>query len=743
MTNFKSIAPLAAYIDRIGAEELSFRRFMVKNYKGSHYYQERCLIKIGGDGDITVSNKEFAPTKEEAAAIKVALASANFPKHIRATEANVDVLRSQMKPDSILYVFWDRKDWTVVMVQERTTIDGHKAYVPWTFWSDAEWRRMEPEGALPFWKPKTVDARPGRRIMVHEGAKTAEFVDALVHDEERCRAHPWGAVLKEYEHWGMIGGALAPHRTDYAELRREKPAETIYVCDNDYPGKAALRVVSKEYGNALKGVMFDERWPGSWDLADEMPATMFARDGRYIGPTFDNMLQLATWATELMPNPAEKGRPITLLKAEFGQEWFHSVVPEVFVHKDWPNLIFNSQEFNNRVRPFSDVMDTARLVMSDAASKSAVLKYSPAEEPGIYSDNNGQRYINTHVPSGFKPEEGDVAPFIDFMEHLVPDEQDRHDLMKWCATLIARPDIKMLYGVLMISEIQGIGKGTLGEKILAPLIGEHNVSYPSESEIVESNYNYWAAHKRLAVVHEIYAGQSSKAYNKLKSVVTDRYITVSKKYQANYDIENWVHIFACSNSMRAIQLSGDDRRWFVPKVTELKQPAAYWQRLNDWLKEDGGLNKIKRWAESFVEAHGPVMRGDAAPWSAAKRDIVEDGYSPGMALVAQFLDRAKEEAGDKPVIVLDTDLIQMIKDVLYEGRPTDRLERPATIRKLAKARGWFVGEHRAQVKEWGTRGSWSRIITSNQDVSRRLPGEIAKEHKLMDVVNKAREWGKL
>ena len=103
--------------------------------------------------------------------------------------------------------------------------------------------------------------------------------------------------------------------------------------------------------------------------------------------------------------------------------------------------------------------------------------------------------------------------------------------MRWCATLIARPDIRMQYGVLLISETQGVGKGTLGEKILLPLVGKHNVVVPSE-KVVTGKFTGWVAHKRLAVVHEIYAGYSSKAYDELKSIITDQYIEVEMKFNS-------------------------------------------------------------------------------------------------------------------------------------------------------------------------------------------------------------------
>ena len=124
------------------------------------------------------------------------------------------------------------------------------------------------------------------------------------------------------------------------------------------------------------------------------------------------------------------------------------------------------------------------------------------------------------------------------------------------------------------------------------------------------------------MIHEIYAGHSAKAYNSLKSIVTDKYVTVNKKYMANYEVENWMHIFACSNSMRAIQLSGDDRRWHVPKVTEEKRPTSYWIGLNRWLEEKGGLGIVVSWAHEFLKKNKPVEKGASAPWSSLKREVV-------------------------------------------------------------------------------------------------------------------------
>ncbi len=704
-----------AYLVRVGAEVVNFRRAIVKIFRG-HYYHERASIKIGADGDVTCSVKEFAPTKEEAAAMKEALQGIEFPRTIKARTLEGLALKGET------FKFIDRKEGLIIMVQERRIhSNGTKSYLPWVMLSDGEWAQMEPDDGLPFWKPKRR-LGPGARVMIHEGAKAASFATDLVAKEAD---HPWLEELSLYEHWGMIGGALAPHRTNYEELNAEAPKEVVYVCDRDQPGESALQKVSARWGKRLKGIKFGDRFPETWDMADEMPATLF-KNGRYLGPKLRDLIKPATWATELV-HAGGKGRPVTVLKYDFAAEWLHCIRPEVFIHRDWSSELLSATEFNSTVAPFSHVDDTARLLRKDDASKNSVLKYDPSLPPGVYGGSERGHFINTHCPTSIDPEEGDDGPWLEFMEHLAPDDTDRLELERWCATLIARPDIRMHYGVLLISETQGVGKGTLGEKILAPLVGNLNASYPSESEIVDSNFNYWLSHKRLAVVHEIYAGHSSKAYNKLKSTITDKFVTVSRKYLPNYEIENWVHIFACSNSKRAIKLSMDDRRWFVPLLTEEKRPAEYWERLNCWLVDEGGLGVIRHWAEAWLKVNAPVMRGTDAPWSKLKREIVEEGYSPGQELVARTLDQIKEGNDGKDLFVLDLDLVELIKQQIYDGRHSDKLERPATVRAVAKAAGWFLGPKKSKVKAWGPRRYGARIVATSRALADTPQGELCNE----------------
>jgi hypothetical protein len=735
---------LMDYYSRIGAEVLNFKRAMIKIRHGQ-YYTEKCLIKVASDGTVTSSLEDFNPTEVEQAAIKSQWTSHDHPRHVEAEEAmardRISWLRDQ-KPDSDTHIFYSRLTGRVIMLQQRFYDDNDvRQFIPHTLWSDGKWRTMEPEERLPLWKPKK--ARKGR-IMVHEGSKAAMAAEAIATDPEST--HPWREFLAKYEHWGMIGGALAPHRTDWDELRREKPELAIYFCDNDNPGKNVPQKMSKHYRGKMMKITPDSRWPSGWDMADPMPDHLFKEDRSYCGPLLEEILDPATWATERTPSN-QPGRPGYELAQQFVDEWFHSVVPEAFIHREFPNRVYTKDGFNNLVAPFSDVSDVAAKLVKHDSSKGIKLTYDPTVLPGMYNSGKAEgRLINTYLPSDIVSKEGDVAPFMDFMNHLIKSSTDRHELLKWIITLIGRPDIKMHYGVLLISEKQGVGKGTLGEKILMPLVGHHNCSVPNEQELVESAFDYWSAYKRLAIVHEIYQGHSTKAYDRLKSKITEDITTINQKYMPAYKIKNWVHVLACSNSPNALKLSLDDRRWFVPKVTSQKQPVSYWINLNEWLVNRGGLGIIKHWCEERAKDPAMiVLKGEDAPMTDAKTEVITEGFSDAMRLAYNTLSMIKREADqeDRVALVLDTELVRMAKELIYQGRQASYIEKPRTMRKVAESAGYKVSEAKIQNRDWGGAHAFNaRVLIAGRESEVLASGNLERLYNAgrpIDLVSYARE----
>lgn len=682
---------LAAYIQRLGAEQLNFRTFMIKEHVGP-YYSEKVLIKLGSDGIITCSADGYAPTPDEEAAIKRDCEGANFPKSILASDAQLRQLQNMV--NGKLFVFYKRntgKD-SIIMVQERRDFEnGTKAYIPWTFYDDNQWRMMEVDGPLPFFKPRE---KKSSLIMIHEGAKSAQAAEDIANSPDY---HPWKEELANYEHWGIIGGALAIHRADFKELKAESPMDVVYMCDNDYLGQNALPVVSRFYRKKMCGIYFDQRWPKSWDIADPMPESFF-QNGKYMGPNLADLKVPATWATEEVEN--QNGRKkIYRVTEHFAEEWAHCITPSIFIYCDQPHRNYDENEFNVLVRPFSDVKNTAELLVQQNRGKAIGLVYDPGKKDGIISEGQGkerQRVVNTHVGSNVTPLKGDYSLWLEYLAHLTPIEKDRYELMRWVSTLIVHPEIKMQYGLLLISTTQGVGKTTLGSHILAPIVGHHNVSHPKEREIVESGFNSWQARKRLAIVNEIYAGHSAKAYNILKDVITDDDVRVNEKYRSEYQIKNWCHIIACSNDERALKLSDEDRRWLVPRIVERTQSLEFWSKFYRWLEKEDGLRIIAYWAHEFLKNNKPVYKGEIAPDTERKSEIKESTMSEGQLLVKDklsYLWNHHSENKEKFVIRIN-DLRELIKANVHNGKEVQTLEKPQTIKKLAKSMGYMISDQR-------------------------------------------------
>jgi hypothetical protein len=635
------------------------------------------------------------------------------------------------------------------MCQQRIeTADGKKDYLPWTFWDDGIWRCMEPLGdeGLPLWKPALPDHERERKrylfskdkIMVHEGAKAARHVDWLLRSSEpeaqelRAR-HPWALELAGYEHWGWLGGAPNPRRTDWGEVLRANPSEVVIVADNDMAGQQAVTAIARALQGlqgAVMAIMFDESFPDHFDLADPFPKSLWHKD-KYHGPRMIDCWCSATWATMCLGKEGKK--EIFSLRPAFLKQWINSIKPKVFINRRYPHRLLIEEEFNTAVRPFSDVSNMADLLKQQFITQVAGIAYEPGRNQGIVTVE-GSRCFNTWTPTSIPRRKGDVKPWLDFMVHLFPDNADRDRQLRWCATFIACPGIRIKFGILIISVMQGVGKGTLMEKVLAPLAGWQNVSVPNEKTLTDSSFNSWIARKRLVLVHEIYAGHSKKAYDNIKSAVTDTRLDINEKYLIPYNISNWAHFVLSSNSEYALRLVKNDRRWDVPSVTESKQTAAYWVEFNDYLVS-GGLQAIHDWAYDYVEEHGAIDPADEAPSSAAKERLIHTSRSEGLQLVHDL--GAMVAKDSNPVVLKDTDVRKWVATERGLLLSDIRLESASIIRSELKQAGlmflyqgktmgkrWYVfGNHNAKKKD---NGKWEDLQQYYKDPGLWLQEEAAK-----------------
>src|SRR5262249_50436939 len=142
-----------------------------------------------------------------------------------------------------------------------------------------------------------------------------------------------------------------------------------------------------------------------------------------------------------------------------------------------------------------------------------------------------------------------------------------------------------------------------------------------------------------------------------------------------------------------------DRRWFAPRVTEDSRDEDYWTELYAWLNDDDGYAIIRWWMEDFLKTKAkPVATGAHAPMTGAKREIINEGRSPGARLaydLAEIVvkmgydhkdDEGKEQKERKIVLSMN-DVRQWVAKQRQMTLDDQRLEKLLTLRKAMKAAG--------------------------------------------------------
>lgn len=676
INSLKELPAVAAYLKRVGADAVSFRKArVIKEING--YPKEIGYAKFGSDGSIRVYGSMEKPTHEESELISAELMEAEFPEVV--TLAAIDYAPDGVNlNDGSTLIFHDFEKRICMLQQRIDKADGGKDYVPWTRWSDGHWRRMEPDGNLPFYGLDMADA--SHILFLHEGAKAAYVVRRMLAGLESCDRFPWIEDVRFGVHVGWIGGTNAVNRSDWDKLASLGWKNVYIVTDNDPKGHNAAPDISRHFRCPTFSVVLDRSFPTGFDFADPFPPNKFSPEGRYLGEPFRNFLRPCTWATDMV---MVDDKLVPVIRDEFAEQWAWIKDQGWYINLHLTHFKYeNDAKFNAGMMPLSDSKNTAVLLHKKIGSAQYGLTYNPSTEARIVTSSMGLSEINTYHPSPIQPVEGDFTPFTQFMEYLITDQFDREQVMRWCATLIAKTGTRMAYGLLMMSEKQGTGKTTLGESILAELVGQHNTSFPSERAIADSDFNGWAVNKRLIVVNEIYHGHSWKAYNTLKSYVTDRHIEANVKFMATYTLPNWTHYYLSSNSKAALKIDNDDRRWLVPKLTEEVWSAEQFRAFYSWLGS-GGLAHIAWWAATF-ERRGEgryVLAGETAPMTADKRRLIMESEGEEHRLLDDFASAMSEL--EQPTAVS----LQMLKEFTSELARERSFTSPDSIGRILVKKG--------------------------------------------------------
>lgn len=195
--------------------------------------------------------------------------------------------------------------------------------------------------------------------------------------------------------------------------------------------------------------------------------------------------------------------------------------------------------------------------------------------------------FNTFMGWGVEATEGDASLILEFVLNVICSGNKTYAnyLIKWMAFCIQRPSAPPGVAVVLVGG-KGCGKTTLGE-LLIKLHGAHGMSV-SDPKFLTGSFN---AHMRELLFmfcdESFWAGDKS-AEGTLKARVTGQTLTIEAKGVDAITAPNMMSIMMATNNEHAVPSSSDERRWFVLRVSNIRQgDFEYWDKLNDNINNGG------------------------------------------------------------------------------------------------------------------------------------------------------------
>jgi hypothetical protein len=776
------------WAERIGADRVGPRTWRIKAVQRPDGYEgvaSNTIIRFAANGHAieNENNSQYLPDAFEAQAIRAEFSLLIFPHTIhkddiwnaktRDKSGNESVVDGAgfldirqggvfpkwvmdiPKSDITIFRTAERK---VCMVEFKTFIEDpygeyeegkNKKYVQFSPYSDGTWQQGYPDEGLPQWGWENYAGQD--TLMIHEGAAKARHAHKMSNDIDSS-----GDTLREQNglagelfgvfHLGCMGGAVNPYAVDVDQINSKKFKRVICAADNDDIGLKYMRNIARRIDAPTFILNWNldplKRFPASYDMKDPMPDSLYIEVGGkriYKGPLLEDLLTDVTFMTEMSkphkgmtPQQIADFKPVEILKEHARNQVCYLTSQDKFVHihrpeeeKEAPAL---NRYLSNRCFSSGRIAD----LFAKHGEMHAVAKASLPGHPFGIVEWNGGDYLNVYKPSKVRPIELPIDIFDEYLEFLCIDAEDRYNLKKSLFTLIARPEIKVPFGVLLLSVYEGGGKSFMINKVIPPLVGFRNCSFPSV-KIINTPYNGYLANAKFVGIDELWSEDHRFATaDALKSSVTQSEQSVVVKNGNPVFMPTPAQVWAASNHTDAMKFSGTDRRWFIPSLLqtppkrcfaceevigkcppECRCPAA--QRMDkftafaDWLDNKCGYEAIMYAAQNFGDYWNS---GSNAPFTKRKREVMRENISPQEDMVTNF---AKWALAQTMPVVINTTMLHdelVVQSANKKGISARALN--AIIENAGLARHW------EQIK---TKGNSSLVLYNEAG------REIAERHR--------------
>ena len=258
--------------------------------------------------------------------------------------------------------------------------------------------------------------------------------------------------------------------------------------------------------------------------------------------------------------------------------------------------------------------------------------------------------INRWQGMGVEPIPGNVQPWQELLDKLMPDPALRKWFEQWCAYPLQHLGTKLKSTVVIWSTLQGTGKTTIVTSINR--IYGTNAAAITESDL-HKPFNEWALDKQFVSANEMTGGDKRHIADFMKELIAGHeHLRINQKFLPEISIRNCINFLFTSNHPNSFYLEPSDRRYCIIEVPNVLPGRKFFDSYYAWLDNGGPSHLYHHLLHLPLDGFHPHAE---PPMTDAKADMIEISKSD--------LDRWLEEKREREPNALFT-----IRELLSEYR---------------------------------------------------------------------------
>jgi hypothetical protein len=181
---------------------------------------------------------------------------------------------------------------------------------------------------------------------------------------------------------------------------------------------------------------------------------------------------------------------------------------------------------------------------------------------------------------GVDPKAGDWPLLRQHMLEIICSGNEEHYryLISWCAHCVQHPEKQAEVAVVMRG-LKGTGKGAMAQVMMR--IFRHHSLHITHSRHLVGNFNAHLIDALFLFLDEAFWGGDKPGEGVLKALVTEKTVQIEPKGVDSFPAANRLKIMMASNNDWVVPATADERRFFMPTVSDAKKgDRAYFNALH-------------------------------------------------------------------------------------------------------------------------------------------------------------------